>query len=285
MHWRLAVHGGAKTIEPGSDDAHRGGCRAALAAGRSVLELGGNALDAVEAAVRLFEDDPTFNAGIGSALNTAGQAEMCAGVMSGLDLSVGAVAIISGVRHPVSVARLVMNEDATLLGAEGARAFAEREGCELRDPNELTIQKQRAALAECDTVGAVALDRNGNLAAATSTGGLTGSLAGRMGDSAIPGCGYYADNHLGAVALSGQGEAIMRLAVAARVVDALLDLGPERALERGLSGLPHLGGDGGGIAIGRSGEIGWWHNSPHFPVATASSEEPAGSVWLGRGQA
>lgn len=280
MTWLLAVHGGAKEIEPGEEDAHREGCRAAMSAGRAVLELDGSAIDAVEAAVRVLETDPTFNAGTGSALNEAGEVEMCAALMSGVDLKVGAVGIIRGVRHPISVARLMMEEDAILVAADGARSFAAARGAELCDPGELIVEKQRAALAEHDTVGAVARDRAGNLAAATSTGGLPGAPVGRMADSAVPGCGYYADNHAGAIALSGDGEAIARLAISAAVIRALETMGPTAALAECLSRLPHLGGDGGGIAISAKGEVGWWHNSPHFTVGVASADDPGGQVCL-----
>jgi L-asparaginase / beta-aspartyl-peptidase len=279
--WLLAVHGGAKEIEPGEEAAHREGCRAALDAGRAVLERGGSALDAVEASVRVLEADPTFNAGTGSALNAAGEVEMCAALMSGLDLAVGAVAIIRGVRHPVSVARLVMaQDDAILIAADGARSFAAENGAELCDPKDLIVPKQRTALAEHDTVGAVARDEAGNLAAATSTGGLPGAPVGRMADSAIPGCGYYADNHAGAIALSGDGEAIARLAVSSAVMRAMETKDPAAALEDGLSRVPHLGGDGGGIAISARGEIGWWHNSPHLAVGVATAGDREGQIRL-----
>jgi beta-aspartyl-peptidase (threonine type) len=203
--------------------------------------------------------------------------------MSGLDLSVGAVGAIQGVRHPVSVSRLLMAEDEILLVGPGARAFAREKGAELCAPEALIAEKQRSEPEMAhDTVGAVALDKAGNFAAATSTGGLEGTRVGRMGDSALPGCGYYADNHIGAIALSGDGEAIARLIVAGRVLQDLPRLGPEAALRLGLSPLTHFGGDGGGIAIAADGRIGWWHNSPAFVVGTASSDDPAGGVWLGK---
>ena len=280
--WALAVHGGAKEIAPGEEQAHREGCLRALAAGREILERGGAALDAVETAVRVLEDDPTFNAGRGSALNSAGEVEMCSAIMSGKDLAVGGVAVIKGVRHPVSVARLVMAEDEILIAGPGARAFASRKGAELCDPSDLIVEKQREALHEHDTVGAVALDTDGNLAAATSTGGLPGAAPGRMADSALPGCGYYADNAVGALALSGDGESIARLSTAAEVMRCMPELGPETALERALSRLTHLGGDGGGIALTRDGRVGWWHNSPAFAIAAASSDDPDGAVWLNK---
>ena len=279
--WAIIVHGGAKEIDPAEEDAHRRGIRAALDAGRRVLEASG-ALDAVEAAVRALEDDPVFNAGLGSALNANGDVEMDAAIMDGRDLSIGAVGAIRGVRNPVSVARRLLAEPTALLVGEGARAFAEENGTELCEPDALVTAVQREALAACDTVGAVALDLEGNLAAATSTGGLVGVPAGRMGDKALPGCGYYADNRAGAVALSGDGEQIMRLLVATRIIDALAHELPAKACECGLSALPDLGGDGGGIAVTPAGAVGWWHNSPHFAVGVASAADPDGRVWLSK---
>lgn len=282
--WALAVHGGAKEIAPVDEAANRAGVRRALDAGRRVLEAGGSAVDAVEAAVRVLEDDPAFNAGLGSALNKAGEVEMCAAIMSGNDLSVGAVGVIPGVRHPVSVARLLMAEQEILLAGAAAHSFAMEMGADLCEPGALIVAAQRRALeAACDTVGAVALDQHGDVAAATSTGGLPGVRPGRMGDSALPGCGYYADNAIGATALSGEGEAIARLTVAARIMALLKEQRPEAALRTGLIPVGSLGGDGGGIAVGRDGRIGWWHNSPAFAVGTASSVEPHGGVWLGLG--
>lgn len=283
VEWLLAVHVGAKEIPPEEEEANRAGCRVGLAAGRAVLAAGGTALDAVEASVRALEADPTFNAGTGSALNEAGEVEMCAAVMSGLDLRVGAVGIIKGVRHPVSVARLVMEDGkAILLAAEGARAFAAEKRAELCDPGDLIVEKQRRAPAGHDTVGAVARDRFGNLAVATSTGGLPGAPVGRMGDTAIPGCGYYADNRGGAIALSGDGEAIARLAISSRAMRAMETMGPTSALEQELARLPHLGAEGGGIGISVEGETGWWHNSPNFAVGVATAGDPDGQVWLNK---
>jgi beta-aspartyl-peptidase (threonine type) len=274
--WTLLVHGGAKPHELDGEQANRDGCLEALAAGRKVLESGGSATCAAEAAVRVLERLPVFNAGCGSALNAAGDVEMCAGIMDGRDLSAGAVAAIRGVRHPISVASALLSEKAVLLVGDGARAFAEERGLELMPQAELG---RCAGKSSHDTVGAVALDSEGNLAAATSTGGLDGARVGRVGDSPMPGAGYYADNQRGAASLSGDGEAIARLAIAARLVDGLDDAGIEAEMERLLGRLPHLGGDGGAIAIAPDGRCGWWHNSPIFPVAMARDGEQPG-VWL-----
>jgi beta-aspartyl-peptidase (threonine type) len=274
----LIVHGGAKPITSEEREPNRAGCLEALTAGREILESGGTAVDAAEAAIRVLEALPTFNAGYGSTLNSQGEVEMCAALMDGATLQVGAVGAIMGVRHPVSVARKMLPEQPILLTGDGAFMFAREKQAELCAPDELITEK---AKAEQDTVGAVALDMNGNLAAGTSTGGLSGQLKGRMGDSALPGAGYYADNHIGACALSGHGEGIARLAAAAQIMGSIDRDGPEGAIAKALSQMSRVGGDAGGIAIDRNGRIGWWHNSPDFAVALAASDLDAG-VWTNK---
>ena len=280
--WVLIVHGGAKKIEPAEEGANRDGVIEALAAGRRILERGGEALDAVETAIRAMEDLEIFNAGRGSAANAAGNVEMCAGLMDGRDLSVGAVAAVRNVRNPIAVARALLPEREVLLAGEGALMFAREKGLELASDEDL-LGQGRALEHAHDTVGAVAMDGAGNLAAGTSTGGLEGARVGRVGDSPLPGVGLYADNHIGAVSLSGDGESIARLATAAQVMASIARDGPEDAIRKALDQLPHVGGaegDGGGIAIGKDGTIGWAHNSPHFAVAyiAAGMEEP--KAWL-----
>jgi beta-aspartyl-peptidase (threonine type) len=264
--WALIVHGGAKEIAPGEEEENRSGLREAIAAGYEILDRGGTALDAVEASIRVLESLPVFNAGFGSALNHIGEVEMCAAIMDGSTLDIGAVGALKAVRHPISVAHAMLRERHILIAGEGAFMFARDHHAELCDPADLITEKQRNE--SHDTVGAVAFDENGNLAAGTSTGGLPGQLKGRMGDSAIPGCGYYADNQSGAVALSGHGEGIARLAAAAQIIGAMEREGPEVAIARALSQMSRVGGDAGGIAIDRKGRMGWWHNSPDFAVAT-----------------
>jgi beta-aspartyl-peptidase (threonine type) len=268
--WALIVHGGAKPIKPEEREDNKAGCLAALAAGTALLERGASAVEAVEASIRVLELLPAFNAGYGSALRKDGSVEMCAALMAGDDLSVGAVGAVMGVRHPISVARKMMPQEPILLVGEGAYNFARENGAELCDPADLISEEQKDGAH--DTVGAVALDTNGNFAAGTSTGGLDGALPGRMGDSSLPGGGYYADNHIGAVALSGHGEGIARLASAAQIMAAIERDGPEPAIAKALSQMTRVGGDAGGIAIDKSGRIGWWHNSPDFAVALAASD-------------
>lgn len=282
--WALIVHGGAKEMQPGEENANREGTLAAVTAGRAVLERGGSAVDAVEASIRVLEDLPIFNAGRGSAPNAAGEVEMCAGLMDGRDLSVGAVGAIKLVRNPISVARRLIPEKEVILVGEGALLFAREQRVETTSNEELLAEDEKKELAEHDTVGAVALDKGGNLAAGTSTGGLSGQRVGRVGDSPLPGSGLYADNHIGAVSFSGDGESIARLALAARIMASLEDgQDLDAALTRALAKLPGIGGaegDGGGIAIAKDGRVAWAHNSPDFAVALVTSELSAPKAYL-----
>jgi beta-aspartyl-peptidase (threonine type) len=276
--WTLILHGGASEIPPEKEQAFRAGCLVALEHGASVLRNGGTAVDAVEAAVRSLEDDPTFNAGLGSALNEDGEVEMCAAVMEGTGFNVGAVSIISGVRHPVSVARAMLYEEPILLSGDGALHFAEEKHLEICDPSALVTEHREAD--KYDTVGAIAMDDRLRIAVATSTGGIDGKPKGRVGDSPQPGCGFYVDDAIGAVAFSGDGEHIARKILAARVMHALPDASPERAIWEALSQVKSIGGEAGGIAISARGELGWAHNSPDFAVAYAGSALAEPHVYL-----
>lgn len=282
--WALIVHGGAKQMEPGEEGDNRSGILEAVRAGIGVLEQGGNAVDSVEAAIRVLEDLPVFNAGRGSALNEAGEIEMCSGLMDGRNLAVGAVGAIRNVRHPVSVAKRLLPEKEIFLVGEGALLFAKKEGLETVPSEALMTGTRRDALEHLhDTVGAVAMDKGGNLAAGTSTGGLTGAKVGRVGDSPLPGNGLYADNHIGAVSFSGDGESITRVALAAQVMASIAELGPQDAVRKAVEQLPGVGGasaDGGGIAIAKDGRMGWAHNSPSFVVAYADSHSPEPKAYL-----
>jgi beta-aspartyl-peptidase (threonine type) len=284
--WALIVHGGAKPWDAAEEQANRDGIRQAVEAGSAVLAGGGTALDAVESAVRMLEDLPVFNAGRGSTPNAAGEVEMCAGIMDGRDLNAGAVGAVKLVRNPIGVARKLMAEKEVILVGEGALLFAQEKGVPLASNEELLAEagKQAAAEGAHDTVGAVALDSGGNLAAGTSTGGLSGQKVGRIGDSPLPGGGLYADNHVGAVSFSGDGETIARLALAARVMASLEDGEEmEQAIAKSVAKLPGTGGaeaDGGGIGIGKDGTIGWAHNSPMFAVAYAASDLGGPFVYL-----
>jgi beta-aspartyl-peptidase (threonine type) len=283
--WALIVHGGAKEMQPGEEDANREGILQAALAGSEILESGGSAVDAVEAAIRTLEDLPIFNAGRGSAANAAGGVEMCAGLMDGRDLSAGAVGAIREVRNPISVARKLLAEKEVLLVGEGALLFARQHGLPTASEDELLAEEAKE-LATHDTVGAVAWDQGGNLASGTSTGGIDGQKVGRVGDSPLPGSGLYADNHIGAVSYSGDGESIARLSLASRVMAAMEDgQDMQTAIARGLEKLPGVGGargDGGAIGITKDGRLAWAHNSPDFAVAYATSELDGPKAFLGK---
>ena len=226
----IIVHGGAGNIPSERYDLVQEGCKEAAAAGWEILATGGTALDAVEAAVRVMEDNPAFNAGRGSVLNAAGKVEMDAGLMDGASGKAGAVTLIRHIQHPISLARAVMEQTQHLiLGGEGAEQFAQEMGFEFV-PNDFFITsyrleqyRERLAASSADTVGAVALDMAGHVAAANSTGGVSFKRPGRIGDSPIPGAGFYADDRFGAVATTGQGEHIIRAGLSFLVMQLLAE--------------------------------------------------------------
>jgi beta-aspartyl-peptidase (threonine type) len=233
----LIVHGGAWDIPDEAVDACKAGCERALAAGWSILNQGGSALDAVEAAVIVLEDNPIFDAGFGSHLTLDGHVECDAIVMDGTTLRAGSVAALRHIRNPVRLARKVLeNCPHMMLVGEGAERFAADNGFGLCPPDELIAETERDAWRKCrdskhaaanhrgheqGTVGGVALDSNGHLFAATSTGGTCCKLPGRVGDSPLIGCGCYADAESGAVSCTGYGEAIMKVVLAKTAVDLL----------------------------------------------------------------
>jgi L-asparaginase / beta-aspartyl-peptidase len=277
----IIVHGGA-----GADSSQapefRQGVRAAVLAGWRVLAEGGSALDAVESAVRALEDDPRFNAGRGSVLNRDGTIEMDASIMEGDRLQCGAVAALVGVANPVTVARRVLESRRhVLLVGDGARAFSRSAGIPECDPASLVTDRQRKRHVELarkpippggGTVGAVALDRNGTTAAATSTGGTPGKLPGRVGDSALIGCGTYADSSLGGVSCTGDGEAIIRVVLAHRALRYLKDADdPDYAAKVAVDLLVEEGGGQGGlILIDWRGRPGYATSTRLMPVAIMS---------------
>jgi L-asparaginase / beta-aspartyl-peptidase len=288
----IIVHGGASAIPDGEEEAYRAGCLRALEAGWAVLERGGAALDAVEAAVRVLEDDPTFNAGRGGALNTAGEVELCAGVMEGAKLSFGAVTVVQGVPHPIALARALMERQRTrLLAGRGAEQFADEVAAERCEPAALITDKQRAAWEQQreqgagvagshDTVGCVALDDAGRIVAATSTGGQAGLPVGRVGDSPLPGCGFYAEQQLGGCSATGNGEQLMQVALAKTVIELLgAGLSADEAAQSAIDTLDErVGGQGGCIVVDRQGRVGWAHNSPQMACAFRTVEMAAPEV-------
>jgi isoaspartyl peptidase/L-asparaginase-like protein (Ntn-hydrolase superfamily) len=262
----IAIHGGAGVLRrdrPG--EAQRAVLAAALEAGYRE----GSAIDAVTAAVRMLEDSPLFNAGRGSCLNAQGEVEMDAAIMEGAGLRAGAVAAVKHIRNPVLAARAVMeNTRHVLLSGAGAERFARAQGLKLEPKRYFVTRRRVVALSRNlenhhGTVGAVALDRDGNLAAATSTGGYTGKLPGRIGDSPLIGAGTYADNAACAVSGTGLGEAFIRAAVAHDVAARLLYLGESlsKATAAALRNVARLGGDGGLIAVDRRGNLAMPFNS------------------------
>ena len=280
--WSLVVHGGAKTVAPDKADAHRQGLLAAVEAGAAVLRQGGSAIDAAEQAVRALEEAVVFNAGYGSVLNADGQVEMDAALMEGAALRLGAVGAIQGVRHPISVARAMLDAVPVLLVGQGARRFAAERGLELCDAAEMIAPGVSSSEGGLDTVGCVARDAGGLIVAATSTGGLAGKHPGRVGDSPLPGCGLYAEDSAGGVSVSGDGDRIARILLSARVMRALGQGDPWSAAQVGVDAMDRVGGEAGAIVLDRAGRIGCAHNSVHFAVGAASSALAAPAACLDR---
>jgi len=324
----LLVHGGAWAIPADAAPAHLAGVRNALETGYSVLSRGGSALDAVEAAVTILEDDPTFDAGRGSFLTSDGRVQLDALLMDGGRMKAGGVACVERLRNPIQAARLILEESPHIyLVGDGAEQFAHAHGMTLIDNAELVLDRERERLAHAklreaaglgddtfsgqdsplhpilhddkspetavgpasrtpggpglasetwgttasssrqdshDTVGAVALDSHGNLAAATSTGGTLNKTPGRVGDSSLIGCGCYADNLAAAVSLTGWGEPIMKLVLGKWATDRVASgTAPELAAREAISYLySRLGGHGGIILLGPDGRFGLAHNTP-----------------------
>jgi beta-aspartyl-peptidase (threonine type) len=291
----IIVHGGAGHPGPADpalagpgDTARLAGVRAAAEAGWSVLAAGGRALDAVEAAVRLLEDDPAFNAGTGSTLTAAGEVELDASIMDGATLRCGAVAVVKDVRNPIALARAVMERsDHVLLAGPGASAFAREVGIPVYDGARLIVPWQRARWeaavragatpGRTGTVGAAARDAAGHLAAATSTGGTFLKRSGRIGDTPLVGAGTYADDRLAAVSCTGHGERIIRLALARVAADlAARGLPAEEAAREAVRLLvERVGGEGGLILVGPTGAPGFAHDTPQMSRAWT---EPDGTV-------
>jgi beta-aspartyl-peptidase (threonine type) len=319
----LLVHGGAWAIPADAADAHEAGVRRALETGHAILARGGAALDAVEAAVTVLEDDPTFDAGRGSFLTSDGRVQLDALLMDGGRMKAGGVACVEHLRNPIRAARLVLEQSPHVyfVGA-GAEEFARSHGMELIANSELVMDRERARLAAAkvraaagladdtfsglrddkdaetevpirdqgpgtrdqgldgddpamgshDTVGAVALDAFGNLAAATSTGGTLNKTPGRVGDSSLIGCGCYADNLAAAVSLTGWGEPIMKLVLGKWATDRVAEGGaPEIAAGEAISYLYNrMGGHGGIILLGPDGRFGLAHNTPGMAWGVAT---------------
>lgn len=272
--WAILVHGGAGAIDAELVSRHVQGCRGAATVAAAILRAGGTALDAVESAVIALEDDPCFNAGTGACLNSEGAIELDAALMEGRDLRAGAVCALPPFNHPIAIARAVLNDGRHVLyAAEGAARFAREQGFAPSTSEAMTTEAARArwdtfkrrpaASSGGGTVGAVARDLQGNVAAATSTGGRLGKLPGRVGDSPLLGAGTYADNDGGACSATGLGESIMRICLAKSASDLMrAQLDPEDAARALIRTLGRRGqGTGGAILVDRHGRLGLARNT------------------------
>src|SRR6202158_3927282 len=295
MQPALIVHGGAWDIPDEAVKACEDGCRRALVAGWSILSAGGFALDAIVAAIQVLEDDPVFDAGYGSHLNLDGRVECDAIIMEGGTLRAGAAAAVHRVKNPIHLARAILEKcPHMMLVAEGAERFATEQGLPLCGPEELIFPGEKEAWLRCKedkhaaahhrghdqgTVGAVALDQQGRLFSATSTGGVCCKLPGRVGDSPLIGCGCYADSRFGGVSCTGYGEAIMKIVMAKTTVDflgrAITASNPavpagssNSAMEAAQDAVTLLvlrtGGTGGLILLDRSGVPGFAFSTPRM---------------------
>ncbi|MGH9524439.1 MAG: isoaspartyl peptidase/L-asparaginase [Terriglobales bacterium] len=290
----LLVHGGAWAIPDELLPAHLNGVKNASAAGWKVLEKGGSALDAIEEAIVVLEDDDTFDAGRGSFLNRDGRVELDALVMDGATLRAGGVGCVEHVRNPVRLCRKILDESPHVyLVARGAEQFAQQHGIELIPNEELVVPREVEHLKVCqqkeaaggthdvfapttshDTVGAVALDAKGNIAAATSTGGTLNKTPGRVGDSSLIGCGCYADNLGAACSTTGWGEPMMKLVLAKWANDRVMNGGePSQVAHEAIEYLHRrLRGHGGMILLDARGRWGIAHNTPRMAWALRTVE-------------
>jgi beta-aspartyl-peptidase (threonine type) len=291
----LLLHGGAWDIPADLLDAHEQGVFDALQEGWRILDHGGSALDAVETAVTSLENDPAFDAGRGSFLTRDGRVQLDALIMDGATLRAGGVACVERIRNPIQAARLVLDKSHHVyFVGPGAEAFAQSQGLRLIDNAELVIDRERQRLAEAqereksgapdrtfsgeshDTVGAVALDSQGRLAAATSTGGTLNKDPGRVGDSSLIGCGCYADNASAAVSLTGWGEPIMKLVLGKWATDRVLaGRSPEQVAPEAMAYLlRRAGGHGGIILLAPDGRCGLAHNTPRMAWGVHTVDGP-----------
>lgn len=284
MSIAIMVQGGAGSIAVEREPICQAGCQDAAQLGWQILLQGGTALDAVETAVRALEDNPNFNAGTGSCLTLTGNIEMDAGIMEGHTLHTGAVCGIELIKNPISLARKVMaNSRHVLLASSGAQDFAQKNGISLCKFEDLLVERQHNRWLQTQaqempdtekkhgTVGAVALDASGHLAAATSTGGMLNKYPGRVGDTPLIGCGFYADSEA-AISTTGRGEDIIRVLLAKRAADLVAQgATAQAAAEAAIAYLAaHTTGDGGLIVIDRRGNIGFSWNSESMSYAAIS---------------
>ncbi len=292
----LIVHGGAWSIPQEAEADCRAGCRRALEAGWKILSTGGAAVDAVEAAIIVLEDEPVFDAGLGSHLNRDGVVQLDAILMDGRSLKAGAVAAVERVKNPIRLARKVLEQSQhMMLAGPGAELFAQEQGLPLCAPKELVLERERQAWLRCagseghksghhfgehhGTVGAVALDAHGNLFAGTSTGGTCCKHPGRVGDSPLIGCGCYADAEAGGVSCTGWGEAIMKVVLASTATEMLRagKSAPDAAAASVKLLAERGNGTGGLILLDRNGVPGYACNTSHMALGTA---DPSGNFLI-----
>ena len=298
--WALAIHGGAGVIERGAlspekERAFRASMLTAMDAGASVLRRGGSSLDAVEAVIRVLEDDPLFNAGRGAVFTADGRNELDASIMDGNGRKAGAVAGVTRTRHPISLARAVMEKSRhVMLAREGADQFSVEQGLEQVDPAwfrtetrwQQLLDWRRDNASSIDpthsrgTVGAVAIDVDGHVAAGTSTGGMTGKRWGRVGDSPLIGAGTFAADGVCAVSATGSGEFFIRSSAARQICDriAWLDMSAQQAADATIADIGSIGGDGGVIVMDGSGNIAFAMNSSGMYRGWVSSTVPPGTA-------
>jgi len=295
----ILVHGGAWAMPDVVTDAHRRGVEAAAGAGWEILRYGGSALDAVEAAVVAMEEDDTFDAGRGSFLNMDGRVQLDALIMDGATLRAGGVGCVEHIRNPIRAAKAILTESPHVyFVGTGAERFAQEHGIELCANEELVTEREVERLREAkkqaylqmpdefgptrshDTVGAVALDAGGNIAAATSTGGTLNKAPGRVGDSSLIGCGCYADNRSAAVSTTGWGEPMMKLVLAKWTADRVeAGMAPQEAAQQALYYLKsRLDGHGGIILVDKRGRFGITHNTPRMAWALCTKQKMSAGV-------
>jgi len=272
--WSIVLHGGASAVAPERQRAVIDGCNVAMEEGVRVLAGQGDPVDAVVAVVRALERDPVFNAGEGAVRGADGRRQTDAAVMDGTTLDIGAVAAVPECTAPVALAHRLLRQETIMIAGPSASALAQSDSSA---PATGSVQAASAASGACDTVGCVAW-KAGHVAVATATGGLQGKPAGRVGDAPLPGCGFYANSRFGGVVISGDGERIARVLLAARVMELLRNGGgPMTAAERGLECLAYVGGEAGIVLLDAVGKAGCAYNSAHFPVAFADGQ---GTRWV-----
>lgn len=280
--WSILVHGGAGDVPEERRSLHASGCARAAAAGAAILAAGGAALDAVQVAVEILEDDPLFNAGTGACLTADGLIELDASIMNGADLTAGAVCALPPFKHPIAIARRVMTATRhVLLAGEGAARFAKEQGFEPAELASMITEHARERLEQVrGTVGAVARDADGHLAAATSTGGMVNKLAGRVGDSPLIGAGTYADDTAAACSTTGHGEAMIRVCLAKTAIDAARTLPADEAVRSALLLMEaRTRQTGGAILVRPDGSLGLARLTSTMSWAAASSDgdKPSGA--------